>query len=125
MGNPVKVLGNVFAALLIGGTCYFLVVRVAESSKGNQGSLFDWAFLFNVLLAGVTGVATEALRVADLKGAAYPVYFLHLVVVLVLIGDSPLHQAGPRRLPGAGGRRQGLRAGHRRSARVVGVGLSG
>ncbi len=89
MGNPVKVLGNLFAALLIGGTCYFLVVRVAESSKGNQGSLFDWAFLFNVLLAGVTGVATEALRVADLKGAAYPVYFLHLVVVLVLIGTLP------------------------------------
>jgi len=32
---------------------------------------------------------TEALRVADARGAAYPVYFVHLVVVLVLIGTLP------------------------------------
>jgi quinone-modifying oxidoreductase subunit QmoC len=89
MGNPVKVLGDVFAFLLIGGTCYFLALRIVDTSPGNRGSFFDWAFLLNLLLAGVTGVVTEALRVADARGAAYPVYFVHLVVVLVLIGTLP------------------------------------
>jgi len=89
MGNPVKVLGDVFAAFLIGGTCYFLALRIVDTSPGKRGSLFDWVFLLNVLLAGVTGVVTEALRAADARGAAYPVYFIHLVVVLVLIGTLP------------------------------------
>ncbi len=89
MGNPVKVLGDVFAAFLIGGTCYFLALRIVDTSPGKRGSLFDWVFLLNVLLAGVTGVVTEALHAADPRGAAYPVYFIHLVVVLVLIGTLP------------------------------------
>jgi quinone-modifying oxidoreductase subunit QmoC len=89
MGNPLKVLGNVFAALLIAGTSYFLFVRVTEVSRGNHSSLFDWAFLVNVLLAGVTGVATEAVRAADLRAWAYPVYFIHLVVVLTLAMTLP------------------------------------
>jgi len=89
MGNPLKVLSNVFAALLIGGASYFLVSRVKDASRGNRSTLFDWVFLVNVLLAGVTGVATEALRAADARAFAYPVYFVHLVVVLALAMTLP------------------------------------
>jgi quinone-modifying oxidoreductase subunit QmoC len=89
MGNPLKVLSNVFAVLLIGGTCYFLVLRVIEASRGNRSTFFDWAFLVNLLLVGVTGVATESLRVADVRAWAYPVYFVHLVVVLTLALTLP------------------------------------
>jgi quinone-modifying oxidoreductase, subunit QmoC len=89
MGNPLKVLSNIFAALLIGGTGYFLVARVVDAARGNRSTLFDWVFLVNVLLAGVTGVATEALRVADVRAFAYPVYFVHLVVVLTLALTLP------------------------------------
>jgi quinone-modifying oxidoreductase subunit QmoC len=89
MGNPLKVLANVFAALLIGGTSYFLWLRMAEARRGERVGFFDWAFLANVFLAGVTGAATEALRAADVRPAAYPVYFVHLVVVLVLILTLP------------------------------------
>ena len=56
---------------------------------GERVGLFDLAFLANVLLAGVTGVATEVLRVADSRSAAYPVFFVHLVVVLVLMLTLP------------------------------------
>ena len=43
----------------------------------------------NVLLAGLTGVATELLRVADVRAWAYPVYFVHLVIVLALAVTLP------------------------------------
>jgi quinone-modifying oxidoreductase subunit QmoC len=89
MGNPLKVLSNVLAALLIGGAGYFLVSRVVDASRGNRSTFFDWVFLVNVLFAGVTGVATEALRVADVRDLAYPVYFVHLVVVLTLAMTLP------------------------------------
>lgn len=89
MGNPLKVLSNVFAALLIGGTCYFLFLHIADKSRGNRSDFFDWVFLVNVLLAGITGVATEVLRETDVRAFAYPVYFVHLVVVLALIVTLP------------------------------------
>ncbi|MGA3216098.1 MAG: 4Fe-4S dicluster domain-containing protein [Acidimicrobiales bacterium] len=89
MDNPLKVLGNLFAALLIGGTIYFLLVRITEASRGTRSTFFEWAFLVNVLLAGVTGVATEIVRVADVRAWSYPVYFVHLVVVLVLALTLP------------------------------------
>ena len=89
LGNPLKVLSNVFAALLIGGAGYFLGVRVKDASRGNRSTFFDWAFIVNVLLAGLTGVATELLRVADVRAWAYPVYFVHLVIVLALAVTLP------------------------------------
>jgi len=89
MGNPLKVLSNVFAALLIGGTGYFLLLRITDAARGYRSTFFDWAFLVNVLLAGVTGVATEVLRVADVRAWAYPVYFVHLMVVLALAVTLP------------------------------------
>jgi quinone-modifying oxidoreductase subunit QmoC len=89
MASPGKVLGNVFAVLLIAGTSYFMVWRADRTRHGQPTGLFDWVFLSNLLLAGLTGVATELLRVADVRGAAYPVYFLHLVVVLVLMLTLP------------------------------------
>ena len=89
MGNPLKVLSNLFAASLIGGTTYFLAARVMDARRGERSSFFDWMFLVNVLLAGLTGVATEVVRATDVRAWAYPVYFLHLVVVLVLAMSLP------------------------------------
>ena len=89
MTDPLKVLSNVFAGLLIGGTVYFFCLRYADRKRGERANFFDWAFLVNVFLAGVTGVLTEVMRVADVRAAAYPALFVHLVVVLVLILSLP------------------------------------
>ena len=89
MSNPLKVLSNLFAALLIAGTTYFLLVRTADAKRGTRSTFFDWAFPLNVLAAGVSGVATEAIRVAGIRTWAYPIYFLHLLVVLVLALSLP------------------------------------
>ena len=113
MGNPLKVLSNVFAVLLVAGTVYFLLARVLDSLRGTKSSFFDWAFLVNVLLAGLTGVATEAVRAADVRAVAYPVYFVHLVVVLVLALTLPytkLAHAVYRLLAVAGRHYEGLEA---------------
>jgi quinone-modifying oxidoreductase subunit QmoC len=89
MDNPLKVLGNVFAASLVAGVFYFLVARLADAARGRTAVFFDWAFVSNLLLVAVSGVATEALRVANVRLAAYPVYFVHLVVVFVLFATFP------------------------------------
>jgi quinone-modifying oxidoreductase subunit QmoC len=87
--NPLKVLGNVFAAMLLGGASYFLVRRALDSTRGQTSPFFDWAFLVNVLLVGLTGVGAEVFRVADVRALAYPDYFIHLVLVFVLIVMLP------------------------------------
>lgn len=89
MGNPLKIASNLFAAFLVGGAGYFLVLRWTKARRGEGGTFFDWVFAANVFLAAVTGVATELLRVGDVRQAAYPVFFLHLIVVLVLIVTLP------------------------------------
>ncbi len=89
MASPAKIVSNLFAALLIAGTLYFLVLRATRAAHGQRSDFFDWALLSNLLMAGLTGVATELLRVAGARGAAYSVYFVHLVIVLVLMWTLP------------------------------------
>lgn len=89
MTNPLQVLSNVFAAFLIGGAGYFLVLRVKDAAGGDRSSFYDWSFPAGLLLAGLSGVATECLRAGDVRPAAYPVYFAHLVIVLVLMLSLP------------------------------------
>lgn len=87
--NPLKVLANVFAAMLIGGASYYLIRRALDSARGQASPFFDWAFLIDVLLVGITGVVAEVFRLANVRGAAYPDYFIHLVLVFVLIVMLP------------------------------------
>jgi quinone-modifying oxidoreductase subunit QmoC len=87
--NPLKVLGNISAALVIGGTTCFLVLRVSDSLNGRAGNVFDWNFLLNVMLVALTGVASEVFRIDNVRGLAYPVYFVHLVLVFVLLATLP------------------------------------
>ncbi|MGD0254410.1 MAG: 4Fe-4S dicluster domain-containing protein [Acidimicrobiales bacterium] len=89
MADPFKVLGNVSGALLIGGTSYFLLLRIVDSLEGRASTVFDWSFLWNVLLVALTGVGAEALRVTNARALGYPVYFVHLVLVFVLIVTLP------------------------------------
>jgi len=113
IGNPVKVVANVSAALLVAGVSYYLLVRAVESRRGDAPAFFDLLFLTNLLLAALSGVAAEAARVAELRGAAFPVYFVHLVVVFVLLGLLPYTKfahAGYHLLAAAGRRYESLAA---------------
>lgn len=84
MGSPLKIVANVATVLLIGGTLYFLGTRIAAAARGVRSSFFDWMLAVNILAVGLTGLAAELLRVADVRAAAFPAYFIHLSLALAL-----------------------------------------
>jgi len=82
MGSPLKILANISAAALVIGGIVILVKRLSNTKS--KTSYYDWVLIALVLGLGVTGWATQFVRLADMKGIAYQVYFLHLVFVAYL-----------------------------------------
>ncbi len=85
--NPVKWLANISGVALIIGASLLIKNRL---SKTDQVSGYkDWYLLGLVLGIGVTGVLTEATRLAGLAGVTYFMYFIHLVFVFNLFAFLP------------------------------------
>lgn len=125
IGDPLKVLANVCAALLVGGALFYVIVHVVEAGRGEASPFFDWLFPITVLLAALSGVGAEAVRVGEVRTAAYPVYFAHLVLVFTLFVMLPYTKfahAGYRLLAVAGRSYDSMLAesDRRRSARRAG-----
>ncbi|MGA2068106.1 MAG: 4Fe-4S dicluster domain-containing protein [Thermoguttaceae bacterium] len=87
--HPLKIAGNAAAGLMILGTAYFVYERWAATVRGEPSTYFDWLLLVNLLLAGITGVLCEMFRYLNVPLLAYPAYFLHLVLVCVLLVSLP------------------------------------
>ncbi len=85
--DPVKILGNIGAAMLVVGAFWAAIARFSDEKIG-YGTYFDWLFLSNVILVGVTGIAVEALRYAG-SVAAYYAYAAHLLFVFTLLAYLP------------------------------------
>ncbi len=85
--DPVKLLGNLGALLLIAGSLWAIVARFSDEKIG-YGTYFDWLFLGTIFAVGLTGVGIEALRYAG-SAAAYYMYLVHLVLVFTLIAYAP------------------------------------
>ena len=85
--NPVKWLANVSGVALIIGSALMIKHRLAK--KDQTSTYKDWYLLGLVLGLGVTGVLTEATRLAGLAGLTYFVYFIHLVFVFNLFAFLP------------------------------------
>src|SRR3984893_17607817 len=87
--HPVKILGNVSGVAVTGALAVFFVHRIVDGSKAGKNTYSDWLFLSILALTVLTGYANEALRLADLRYAAYPMYFIHLVLVFFLLVYFP------------------------------------
>jgi len=85
--NPVKWLANVSGVALIIGSALMIKHRLAK--KDQTSTYKDWYLLGLVLGLGVTGVLTEATRLAGFAGLTYFVYFIHLVFVFNLFAFLP------------------------------------
>jgi quinone-modifying oxidoreductase, subunit QmoC len=90
--NPWKILANLGGVGLVVGCVLAIRDRKGGSDEAPSSSAFDWAFLYLLLIVGVTGLLTEIMRyVAEPAGTqalvyvAYTIYFVHLVVVFDLL----------------------------------------
>jgi quinone-modifying oxidoreductase, subunit QmoC len=87
--HPVKILGNVSGIAVVGALTVFFVRRIVDGTKAGKSTYSDWLFLTILALTALTGYANEALRLADVRLAAYPMYFIHLVLAFFLLVYFP------------------------------------
>jgi quinone-modifying oxidoreductase subunit QmoC len=87
LSDPVKILGNIGAAMLFFGAAWAIIARVSDEKIG-YGTYFDWLFLLTIFGVAVTGIAVETLRYAG-SVAAYYAYLTHLVLVFTLLAYAP------------------------------------
>jgi quinone-modifying oxidoreductase subunit QmoC len=87
--DPMKIVGNVSALLLLAGILQVITNRRKNAEKAGGGSYFDWLFIGIITSIVVTGILSEVLRLADVRLLAYPTYFIHLVSVFFLFAYAP------------------------------------
>jgi quinone-modifying oxidoreductase subunit QmoC len=87
--DPMKILGNLSAFALLLGITLVISNRKKNEKKAGSGSYYDWLFISVVLGIVATGILTELLRLAGIAVFAYPVYFIHLVIVFFLFAYAP------------------------------------
>ncbi len=86
--HPAKIFANVCAAVILAGLGFLLRERAGNPRNRAASTYFDWFFLLTITGVVVTGVISELLRLSQL-GAMYPVYFVHLVLILALFLYAP------------------------------------
>ena len=85
--NPVKWLANVAGVALVIGSA--LMIKNRLSKKDQTSTYKDWYLLGLVFGLGVTGVLTQATRLAGMAGVTYVIYFIHLIFVFNLFAFLP------------------------------------
>jgi quinone-modifying oxidoreductase subunit QmoC len=84
-----KIFANACAAAALAGIVLLLVERTADPVRRARSTYFDWLFLLTLAGVLLTGVLSEILRLGQVSGPMYGVYFVHLVLVLSLILYAP------------------------------------
>ncbi len=83
--NPIKILANVGGAALVAGLVLMMIERLKSNEQEGTGSYFDWALIAALLLAALTGFATELLHYLRLEPHRHIAYFVHLVFVFAVL----------------------------------------
>lgn len=92
--NPVKLLALVGAALLVYGLTMLTKRRLAQDETVQGSSWYDWYLLGVIWTVGLTGIFSMLLRWTNVAILAYPMYYLHLISVFMLIGYLPWSKLG-------------------------------
>ncbi len=87
--DPLKIVGNLSALALLLGITLVISNRMKNEHKAGAGSYYDWLFIGIVIGIAATGILSEVLRLAGIAILAYPVYFIHLVIVFFLFAFAP------------------------------------
>jgi quinone-modifying oxidoreductase subunit QmoC len=83
--HPLKIFGNLSTLAILAGVAWIIRDRASKPVKTETSTRYDWTFIILLFAVILTGIATEVLRFADVPSTAYPVYFIHLVVVFGLL----------------------------------------
>lgn len=94
MSNPIKWLGNASGIAMVVGLIMVILQRSGNAEKAGRANYAHWLFVWMTMAVAVTGLLTQWLRIAEVPTIAYPVYFVHLVVVFFLLWYAPYSQLG-------------------------------
>ncbi len=86
--DPVKIIGNIGAVMLIIGSLWIIYERSVKKERVGALPYNDTFFISMLFLVGLTGAILEILRFAQ-SVAAYPMYLIHLVFVFCLLIYAP------------------------------------
>ncbi len=86
--GPFKLFANACALVALAGSTILIVGRVKDQDSLSS-TYFDWFFLSILTIVLVTGALSEALRLAQNEAWMYPVYFVHLTLILALFLYAP------------------------------------
>lgn len=91
--HPAKIAGNVGGFALIAGTGIMIFYRLFRKDIIGYSTYSDGSFLIFLLLLAVSGILTEWARFGNWS-AAYVIYFIHLVLVWIVIIYAPYTKFG-------------------------------
>ncbi|MEK6679066.1 MAG: quinone-interacting membrane-bound oxidoreductase complex subunit QmoC [Nitrospirota bacterium] len=89
LSDPLKWVANISAIALLAGAGMLIFNRLKDKGFISKSSPFDWTFAVMILLLGVSGFLTETIRLAGIATLAYPIYFIHLLLVFYTIVYFP------------------------------------
>jgi len=87
--HPVKILGDVSGATVIAAATVFFWRRIIDGQKAGKSTYSDWLLLVVLLATALTGFLCQGLRLANLPSVAYPMYFVHLLLIFFLLVYIP------------------------------------
>jgi len=87
--NPIKWLGVASGLAMVIGSVSMILRRLQNTDDVGADGYADKLFLWMILFVAGTGMLTWLLRLAGIPAIAYPVYFIHLVVVFFLLWYMP------------------------------------
>jgi len=84
-----KLLGHAGVILLLIGLVIVIKERLNTDPAKRKNTYQDWYLLIVLLGVGTTGLLLEIVRVTGYEGLSYIFYFIHLVMIFLLIGYFP------------------------------------
>lgn len=91
--NPIKIGGNLGGMMLVTGISIMVFIRLFNRRNRAGSNYFDWSFLITLWLLTVSGGLVEMARFMNWT-AAYLIYFIHLVLVWMVILYAPYTKFG-------------------------------
>ncbi len=89
MTNPIKWLGIVSGLAMIIGSVMMITRKAKDPDTVGATGFPDQMFLYMIMLVPATGMLCWLLRLANIVVLAYPIYFVHLVMVFFLLWYMP------------------------------------